>query len=148
MTPRHHPAAFTLIEVLIVLTLLGILAAIVIPQYATAGDSAKLESLKTTLATVRGQIELYKLQHDETYPTSSATLADQLTLASKADGSTAAVGTSGFNFGPYVLGGVMPDNPVSGANAVGSGGVGTSDWYYDGSTGTFRANNDAAYTGY
>jgi hypothetical protein len=89
---------------------------------------------------------MYKFEHNETYPTSAATLVDQLTLASKPDGSTAAIGTPSFNLGPYLQ--QFPDNPISGGNTVGTGGVGTSDWYYDGSTGQFRANNHADYTGY
>lgn len=137
---------FTLVEVLIVVVVLGILAAIVIPQFSEAGTDAKLSSLKTNLQTIRGQIELYKIQHKETYPT-LADFVDQMTLASDADGNTAALGTVGFDFGPYLLSSV-PNNPYTDANTIGNGAVGSSDWYYDASTGRFRANNHADYTGY
>lgn len=141
---------FTIVEVLTVIVVLGILAAIVVPQFSDASTDAKLSSLKTNLQTVRAQIELYKIQHVdgsgvENYPT-FANFVDQMTKASKADGSTADIGTSGFNLGPYLQ--AIPDNPYTGSNTVGTGGVGTSDWYYDQSTGVFRANHHADYVGY
>lgn len=134
-------AAFTLIEVLIVVLVIGILAAIVVPQFTEAGTDAKLSTLKTNLQTIRGQLHLYKLQHDDTFPTSAATFADQMTRASRSDGSTADLGTSGFNLGPYLQ--EIPRNPYSGGNIIGSGGIGTSDWYYNPATGDFRANDSA-----
>lgn len=138
-------SAFTLVEVLIVVIILGILAAIVVPQFTNASSDAKMTSLKTNLQTIRGQIQLYKLQHNDTYPT-AAGFVNQMTLASKADGSTAAVGTAGFDLGPYLQ--TIPANPYTNANAVGAGAVGTSDWFYDEATGTFRANDANAHTGY
>ena len=53
---------FTLIEILIVVIILGILAAIVIPQFTNASQDAKVSSAKTLIQTVRSQIELYKLE--------------------------------------------------------------------------------------
>jgi len=139
---------FTLIEILIVIIVLGILAAIVVPQFSDASTDAKLNSLKTNLQVIRGQIELYKIQHNENLPETqgSDTFVNQMTQASKADGTTASIGTSGYNLGPYLQS--IPNNPYTGANTVGSGGIGTSDWYYDSSTGVFRANNHADYAGY
>jgi general secretion pathway protein G len=137
--------AFTLVEVLIVVIILGILAAIVVPQFSNASSDAKLSSLKTNLQTIRGQIQLYKLQHNDQYPT-EAGFTNQMTLASKADHTTAAVGTAGFDLGPYLQ--AIPPNPYTNANTIGSGAVGTSDWFYDEDTGTFRANDAAAHTGY
>lgn len=138
--------AFTLIEVMIVVAILGILAAMVIPQFSDASDSSKLGALKTNLQTVRAQIELYRMQHNETYPTNATTFASQMTLASKPDGTTAAIGTTGFNLGPYLQ--AVPNNPFTDTNTVGTGSVGSSAWYYNGTTGQFRANHAAAYTSY
>ena len=136
----------TLIEIMIVVTIIGILAAVTIPVFSTASDDSKLGNLKTNLQTIRAQIELYKMQHNETYPTSATTFVNQMTLASKSDGTTAAIGTAGFNLGPYLQS--IPNNPYTDTNTVGTGGVGSSAWYYNGSTGQFRANHDAAYTSY
>ncbi len=139
-------SAFTLIEVLIVVLVIGILAAIVVPQFSDASTDAKLSTLKTNLQTIRGQIHLYKMQHDGSYPTSVGTFVNQMTLASKPDGSTAAIGTSGFDLGPYLQS--VPDNPYTGSNSVGSGSLGSSDWYYNASTGEFRANDSVTNAAY
>lgn len=59
--------AFTLIEILIVVVILGILAAIVVPQFTQASDDAELSAAKTQLQTVRTQMELYKFDNSS-YP--------------------------------------------------------------------------------
>lgn len=137
---------FTLIEVMIIVSILGILAGIIIPQFTSAADTSKLGTLKTNLATIRAQIEMYKFEHNEAYPTSAAALVDQLTLASTPDGSTAAIGTAGFNLGPYLQ--QFPSNPFTDANSVGAGSIGSSDWFYDAVTGHFRANDDSTHAAY
>ncbi len=60
--------AFTLIEILIVVIILGILAAIVVPQFTSATEDAQLSSAKSTLQTVRSQIELYRVRNNGNYP--------------------------------------------------------------------------------
>ncbi len=139
---RHRAVhrAFTLIEILIVVIVLGILAAVVIPQFTDASTDAKLSALQSNLATMRTQLQLYKLQHDDTWP-ALATFTNQMTLSSKADGTTAAVGTAGFPYGPYILS--VPNNPYTGTNTVTAGAADSSAWYYDEDTGQFRANDTA-----
>ena len=66
---------FTLIEILIVVIILGILAAIVIPQFTNASDDARKSSTASQLQTLRSAVELYKLQHGDSYPTSDGTTA-------------------------------------------------------------------------
>ena len=61
-------SGFTLVEILIVVVILGILAAIVIPQFTEASGEAKLSSLCTDLQSMRSQIELYKIQHNDNLP--------------------------------------------------------------------------------
>ena len=53
---------FTLIEILIVVVILGILAAVVVPQFTNAADDANDAAVRTQLQTLRGQIELYRAQ--------------------------------------------------------------------------------------
>ncbi|HVP74318.1 MAG TPA: type II secretion system protein [Phycisphaerales bacterium] len=60
--------AFTLIEILIVVVILGILAAIVIPQFSDASTQANEANVRSQLQTLRGQLELYKVQHQDIYP--------------------------------------------------------------------------------
>ena len=69
-TSRKLSKGFTLVEILIVVIILGILAAIVIPQFTNASEDARKSSLTSQLQTIRSQVELYKLQHRDRYPTS------------------------------------------------------------------------------
>ncbi|MHC5114095.1 MAG: type II secretion system protein [Planctomycetota bacterium] len=109
--------AFTLIEILIVVVILGILAAIVIPQFTDASEEAMESSVRAQLQTIRGQIELFKVQN----PASTAY-----------DAATAAPGDSTF-WDPLVVNNYLQQNPknpmqdnatsVVGAAAAGSGWV-------------------------
>ena len=55
---------------------LGILAAIVIPQFTNASEAAKASSVLSQLQTLRSQVELYKNQHNNEYPTVTTPGAD------------------------------------------------------------------------
>ncbi len=61
---------FTLIEVLIVVVMMAVLAATIIPQFASSTDDAKSSALKFNLHALRSQIEMYKLQHNGAVPAS------------------------------------------------------------------------------
>src|SRR5688500_12752746 len=68
---RRIRKGFTLVEILIVVIILGILAAIVIPQFTSASQEARESSALSLLQTIRSQMELYKLQHGDKWPTTS-----------------------------------------------------------------------------
>src|SRR4249919_1727150 len=69
MATRHSlKRGFTLVVILIVVIILGILAAIVIPQFTNASQDARNSSLTSQLQTIRSQVELYKLQHLDQLP--------------------------------------------------------------------------------
>lgn len=59
MKNRRPRKGFTLVEILIVVVILGILAAIVIPQFTNASNAAKVSSCKTQLNSIRSQLELF-----------------------------------------------------------------------------------------
>ena len=63
---RRVRQGFTLIEILIVVVILGILAAIVIPQFTDASMEASVANLQSQLQTVRSQIELFNVQNPAT----------------------------------------------------------------------------------
>jgi len=63
MGTRTIKRGFTLIEILIVVVILGILAAIVIPQFTDASNEAMNASVRSQLQTIRSQIELYNVQN-------------------------------------------------------------------------------------
>ena len=52
--------AFTLVEILIVVVILGILAAIVVPQFTNATQDAQAGNIKAQLDTLNNQIELFR----------------------------------------------------------------------------------------
>ncbi|GIW73779.1 MAG: hypothetical protein KatS3mg103_0301 [Phycisphaerales bacterium] len=60
--------AFTLVEILIVVVILGILAAIVIPQFTNASEEAQTSSAASQLSTVRNQIELFRVRNNGQAP--------------------------------------------------------------------------------
>lgn len=70
---------FTLVEILIVVVILGILAAIVIPQFARATTQAQEGALASQLQNLQGQIDIYHARNG-TYPptTSSQTFWDAM----------------------------------------------------------------------
>jgi len=104
---------FTLVEILIVVIILGILAAIVIPQFTSASSDARNNSLASTLQTMRGQIELFKIQHGDTPPDQTALVTVLTGKTRTADVTTTnAAGT----FGPYVQ--QFPINPLNGSSSV------------------------------
>lgn len=57
---RRIRKAFTLVEILIVVVILGILAAVVVPQFVNASDEAQVGNVETQLQTLRTQIQLYR----------------------------------------------------------------------------------------
>jgi general secretion pathway protein G len=56
----HVRKAFTLVEILIVVVILGILAAIVVPQFTNATQDAQAGNIKAQLDTLNNQIELFR----------------------------------------------------------------------------------------
>ncbi len=131
---------FTLVEVLVVVIVLSILALVVIPEFSSATTSTKDATLKANLRAIRSQISLFKIEHNDSYPT-YATFVNELTLASKADKSTAAIGTVGFPYGPYIR--AMPTNPFNDLATLKNALDGTTGWYYNETTGELRANDGA-----
>lgn len=60
--------AFTLVEILIVVVILGILAAIVIPQFTNASTDAQVGNVRSQLQTIRSQVELFRVRNNGTMP--------------------------------------------------------------------------------
>ena len=118
MVRRTRKGGFTLVEILIVVIILGILAAIVIPQFTSASQDARKNSLTSQLQTLRSQIELYKLQHLDQLPTElvGATPNWSQFTAKTNDQGTTGTGTA-YPFGPYLQ--ADPKNPLNGGSTVG-----------------------------
>jgi general secretion pathway protein G len=139
---------FTLVEILIVVVILGILAAIVIPQFTEASTEAKTSSLCSDLQTVRSQIELYKAQHNDLIPLpeSGGGSWNVMTQYTNISGTVAAAKdvATGFIYGPYLQ--KVPVNQFNDKSTidVGTGtptGGTTFGWYLNSTTGAFNASD-------
>ena len=140
LTVRGRKQGFTLVEILIVVIILGILAAIVIPQFTNASTNARESSVLSQLQTLRSEIQLFKLQHDDTIPTlvgTSPACWNQLMQATDLNGT---VDTTAGAYGPYMQS--IPDNPLNGnANVTAPGSqTSTTGWTYD-TSGNILATN-------
>ena len=132
-------SAFTLTELIIVIAILGILAAIVVPKYTSATNEARSSGAMSQLVSARKQIEVWKLDHNGNYPTLSQLQsgpADWAVFTSKTliDGS---IDDSG-RFGPYFP--VPPVNNYTNSSLVVEAGspVNTAGWTYNASTGALK----------
>lgn len=164
---------FTLVELLIVVIILAVLAAIVIPQFNSATTDTQEAALDANLAAMRNAIELYKAQHNA-YPgakvasggancegttgagtaNSAQAFIDQLTTYTNAAGQSCTVGSATYKYGPYVRKGI-PNEPISQQGstaaqiAVDNQGrpivpsTDTGGWSYDTVSGQFVMNSNA-----
>lgn len=141
---------FTLVELLIVVIILAILAAVVVPQFSASANDARFASLDTNLATMRAAVELYNAQHGG-YPGVAASsggtglpgggavgtggagsaqaFIDQLTFFSNAAGQTSNIRGGAYTFGPYIKSNTTPPSlpmePTSNNNTVSISTLGT-----------------------
>jgi general secretion pathway protein G len=79
---RRGQAGFTLMELMIVIVILGMLAAIVAPRMIGATDDAKVASAKTQINAFKMALNMYKLEFG-TYPTTGEGLQALVTNGKK-----------------------------------------------------------------
>jgi len=136
---RHYRTSkrgFTLVEILIVVIILGILAAIVIPQFTNASSDARNSSLTSQMQTLRSQVELYKMQHKDTWPTATG-LATAAWDWTKLTGKTDDAGAAGGNLGPYLQ--QAPRNSLNDNNTVAAAPAAGVGFVFDSTTGKIFA---------
>jgi general secretion pathway protein G len=152
MTRKNN--AFTLVEILIVVIILGILAAIVIPQFTEASNDARTSALSNDLQTVRSQLELYKVQHLDNYPPTAGGAAGFIAQLTSRTNQAGTIGTDAalFPLGPYLQ--KFPTDQFNtfntleiGAGPVGNPGDNTTGWFWDTTLNKFSPNDGATNNG-
>jgi general secretion pathway protein G len=96
---RRGEAGFTLVEMLVVITIIGLIMALVGPRVLTYLSDSKAKAAKIQIESFSSALDLYFLDLGR-YPTSNEGLA-ALTQSNNAQG---------WN-GPYLRGGVVPSDP-------------------------------------
>jgi type II secretion system protein G len=139
---------FTLIEVLIVIVVIAILAAIIVPRVLGAGRESREASLRAQLQEMRNAIGRFE-KDCGCYP---AKLDDVMaTMAPKVGANGVKIEYSKFG-GPYLTtpDGGLPSNPVNYSNAVGVAGATRDEpvgWIYNPKTGEVHADSGTAVNG-
>lgn len=93
---------FTLIEIMVVVVIMGVLAALVVPKLLSRAGESKIAAAKVDIATIMQAMKLYKLDNQR-YPTTEQGLQ---ALIEKPTGGPAA---NGWKAGGYVE--KMPKDP-------------------------------------
>ena len=129
-------SASVLVEVLAVLFVAGLLAAVAIPDFDGARPNVRFKTMITSLETVRSAVSKYWADHDAVYPG----LAEMNALTTSGRIKKTKTGMAAYL--PRI-----PINPFTGLDVVGpaDSDVGTTDWIYDPNTGVFKANHSAEH---
>jgi len=118
-TPRRCRAAFTVFELILVVAMLGLIAAIVIPKLASGHEHAGESATRDNLRVLRTAIAHYHAQHGGSFPgaaaagggadafTAAAFLA-QLTKYTDAMGNASDTKDATHVYGPYLKTGFPP----------------------------------------
>jgi general secretion pathway protein G len=126
---------FTLVELVIVVLVIGIIAAIAAPKmFDTAGD-ARRNATQQSLRTLRSAIELYRAQNGTYPPAASLTTALRANL--QGNFPSPQIGSRQTATVAEATGG----SPISGPSASGDDG-----WIYNATTGEIRVNDAAGFT--
>ncbi|GLT21646.1 hypothetical protein GCM10007933_10980 [Zoogloea oryzae] len=152
---------FTLVELLIVVVILGVLAAIAIPQFSASTDDSKAAALDATLSNLRTAIELYYQQHGS-YPSAvaaggsfgaidtEAAFVSQLVKFTSATGAVSNTKDATYKYGPYLKKSTIPADPmknVATVEVINLGSLGMTatsgdpgGWKFDNKTGQLIVN--------
>lgn len=147
---KNIKSGITVIEIVVIVVVFSVLAAIIVPQFTLASSEAKLTKLASTLQKVRSQIELYRIQHNNLLPGQVVSGGDII----EDDFITDLImqGTDGC--GPYLE--EIPVNVFNDFNtvtfvndvaAVAEGTEGTG-WWLNAATGDFYACDSPGHTEY
>ena len=139
-----HDKAFSLLEVVIVVAIVGVLAAIALPRMSRGQRGAGDAALETDLEVLRKAIDLFAAEHLGRYPGGDR-IAGQLTQYTDIDGDAQTARDGDHVYGPYLR--AIPPLPVGirkgGAKIALSDAPGVG-WIYAPASGEIRANTGIA----
>lgn len=120
------PHAFTLMEIIIVVVVVGLLATVVIPQFSSDKKQARQIILKDDLQYLRTQITVFRAQHQNVspgYPNGYSMLppnvrcfVDQMTEHSDINCNLSQKDSTSYPYGPYLK--QLPVNPINNSSDV------------------------------
>jgi len=70
---NKYETGFTLLEIMVVLVIIGVLAAMIAPRFVERADEAKVEATKVQMKNIGQALKLYRLQNNK-YPASGSGL--------------------------------------------------------------------------
>ncbi|MEL7472401.1 MAG: type II secretion system protein [Planctomycetota bacterium] len=142
ITPTaRRSRAFSLIELIVVIVILGLVAAIALPRVGTASGRAAQAAHEADVARLTTAIEMYRNEHGGAYPASAAVLAEALMAYSNEAGARSGTRSDSHPFGPYIDSiPAIKVGPNKGADTVGAAYDGSTAWHYNATTGVIRGN--------
>lgn len=121
---RYRRPAFSLVELVMVVVIIGVIASIAVPRMTKASQRAELSSIQGNIRTIRMAIDRYYAEHG-TFPggdpangsPNGGLFIKQLIYYSDSKGEPSQKFTSRFRFGPYMRS-PFPKNPDNGLSKV------------------------------
>lgn len=115
MKVQTNRRGFTLVEIILVIIIIGILAAIIVPKFAGQSDNAKIANTKANLNSLRSAVRLWQSDHEGEPPTALSDLVPDYIRA-------------------------LPEEPITPSTAVAGSVDGSGGWVYDNSDGGVAVN--------
>ncbi len=109
---RNRRQGFSLVELVIVIVIIGIIAASAVPRFSSATTNANEKQAKDSAVIIQNAVDLLLAEHASgALAATGAGIVTQLTAGTKSDGS------AGTDYGPYMR--AMPANLTIGDTADG-----------------------------